>query len=39
MHKIKTLFLSWDIEKSSFGAAMREVTANRATICQSRDIA
>ena len=36
MHKIKTLFLSWDIEKSSLialrCAAMREVAASRATV-------
>ena len=34
MHKIRTLFLSWDIEKSSLialrCAAMREVAASRA---------
>ena len=42
MHKIRTLFLSWDIEKSSLialrCAAMREVAASRATVpisCQS----
>ena len=36
MHKIRTLFLSWDIEKSSLialrCAAMREVAASRATV-------
>ena len=36
MHKIRTLFLSWDIEKSSLialrCAAMREVVASRATV-------
>ena len=36
MHKIRTLFLSWDIEKSSLialrCAAMREVAAGRATV-------
>ena len=35
VHKIRTLFLSWDIEKSSLialGAAMRKVAAIRATM-------
>ena len=36
MHKIKTLFLSWDIKKSSLialrCAAMRGVAASRATV-------
>ena len=36
MHKIRTLFLSWEIEKSSLialrCAAMREVAASRATV-------
>ena len=36
MHKIRTLFLSWGIEKSSlialWCAAMREVAASRATV-------
>ena len=36
MHKIRTLFLSWDIEKSSLialrCAAMRKVAASRATV-------
>ena len=36
MHKFRTLFLSWDIEKSSLialrCAAMREVAASRATV-------
>ena len=41
MHKIRTLFLSWDIEKSSLialrCAVTREVAAGRATVCQSPD--
>ena len=36
MHKIRTLFLSWDIKKSSLialrCAAMREVAASRDTV-------
>ena len=32
MHKTRTLFLSRDIKKWSFGAAMREVAASRATV-------